>query len=594
MLIVFCLVKIRNYFITGMGDILEALKILIKKEITYIEAFKKDTNPEKEVKYAEITQSSSRRLDLELAILKLFNENCIKHFEESRNESYLLPIKEVIGLILEIFEKSTDNGNIIGLITHIRGNIGFIADNESSFGVTSRINKFNTGASDSLLEKIINCLLNLLRKNPHDEELCEAVIITLAELARLKSDKCNFMVKSGCPRLLLQTTENTTNPGLTKNALKLLKVVSLSNDENLQMVANQNILDGLYEIYTKFSNNDELKSLCESIMTELMKLPGQEKNITDIVMTNLKYIRDCVSDNTIENDNHEDLLHAMEKINAFCNAEKYTQMLIDGEFMKDVNLLIDLTINDKDVSELNEKLLHNELSLLKKIHDRHVTGKSNILEGILANILHVMRDKTYYRDIYLNSARILRQNINDDQVFDSYLKERLDNAFVDQLFETAENYIDDIEVSREINNILCSLCLKNEKLSLYIVQKGGLVNIIDELKSLISHSDEVSRCVKTNGLKFVHSLIKDKANMETFVKVNGCELINNLIKFDLLADEPIRYPYATIDLFNFGTKNGVKDEITYCLKIIHQSMKHGLQAFANQSGLYRSIISLIK
>jgi hypothetical protein len=585
MLIVFCIIRIKNYFLTGLEDILDALKVLIKKEVTYIENFKKDKNSEKEVKFAEIIQSSSRRLNLELAILKLFNESCIKNFEESRDDHYITPIRDIINLLLEIFDKSTDNINMIGLIIHIRNHINFIIDNESSFGATfeKRINKFNNLTAESFLEKIINVLMNLLRKNPNDEELCESIILTLMEITKYKTDKCNIMVKSGCPRLLLQITENTNNSELTKNSLKLIKIISLSSEENLQMVSSQNILDGLYEIYTKFSNNEELKILCESIMNELMKLPGQEKSITDIVLTNLKYIRDCVSDNTIENDNKYDILHAMEKINAFCNCEKYSQMLIDGEFMKDVNLLIDLTINDTDISELNEKLLHNELSLLSKIHSRHDTNKSKLIEGILANILHIMKDKTYYRDIYINSAKILRTNINNERVYNSYLKDKLDSRFVDLLFETAENYIDDLEVSREINNILCSLCLKNEGLSLYIVQKGGLVNIIDELKSLVGHNDEVSRSIKTNGLKFIHSLVKDKTNMETFIKINSGELINNLIKYELNTEEVDRYPYATIDTFNLNVTEPecVKDEITYCMKIIHQTIKQGHEIFTN-------------
>jgi hypothetical protein len=597
MLIIFCILKIRNYFVTGLNEIFETLRLLIRKEIAYIENFKKDKNSEKDLKFMEITQSSSRRFLLELSILKLINENCIRFYEETRNDNYITTLKEIINLFLEIFDKSTDNDNIVIILVHITRNVYFIIDNEALFYTTSKVSKFNNGTTscESIVEKLINVLMNLLRKNPYDEELCNNVILALIKITKRKPETCNTMVKAGCPRLLLQITENTNNPTLTINALILIKIISLSSEENLNIVSNQNILEKLNEIYTKFSNNEEINNICNSIINELIKLPHQEKIIKDIILSNLNYIHECVSDNTIENDNKYTILSSLEKLNTFCQNENYITLLTKNPFPKDLNVLIELTLLEKDISDLNEKLLNNEMSLSLKIYGKDAKYDPEIIKGIISDILKIMKDKSHYRDIYLNAARLLRTHINDDLIFEPYLKSKLDKAFIDQLFDTQENYLDDMEVSKEINNILCSLCLKNEELSLYIVQKGGLVNVIDELRSLIGLDDEVSKSIKVNSLKFIHSLVKDKEIMKTFVKVNGCDLINNLVIFVLNGAQPKRYPYATIDTFNYNVNKPehVKDEITYCIKILYQTLKQGHKFFDNLA-TYKNTIGIIK
>ena len=42
---------------------------------------------------------------------------------------------------------------------------------------------------------------------------------------------------------------------------------------------------------------------------------------------------------------------------------------------------------------------------------------------------------------------------------------KLNESFINDLISKQENYTDDIEVSREINNLLNAICLKSEDLS---------------------------------------------------------------------------------------------------------------------------------
>ena len=60
---------------------------------------------------------------------------------------------------------------------------------------------------------------------------------------------------------------------------------------------------------------------------------------------------------------------------------------------------------------------------------------------------------------------MLSDLISNPDIFYTYLKDKLDSRFIDKLYEVQDNYLDDMEVTKEINNILCKLCLKSEVLA---------------------------------------------------------------------------------------------------------------------------------
>jgi hypothetical protein len=56
---------------------------------------------------------------------------------------------------------------------------------------------------------------------------------------------------------------------------------------------------------------------------------------------------------------------------------------------------------------------------------------------------------------------------------------------------------------------------------------------MEELKSLLKMTDEVSENLKLNGLKFINSICNDKNIIDKFLNANGEDLINNIIKYEL-------------------------------------------------------------
>jgi hypothetical protein len=479
--------KSKNYFSTCLPEILDTLKTLIKKEITFIETFKKDKNNEKNPKYNDIIEASSKRLEIQLGILKLINDNCCKNYSDATKEEERIPyanvLKEINNTITEFFDKSSDINNLSDLVNHLHKNLDFLIENEQSINAnptavkkTSNIfsadKKFdNVKFEDSLVEKDINSLINLLRKNNSEEDLCEDIISAFITLVKKKKDTCNFLVKAGCPRLLLQIVENTSNSKLVAKALELIKYVTLSSPENLEMVSNQSklnikldILEKLNDTFVKFPNDNVIKTLSNSIMNELVKLPGQEKSINEIINNNIKEITEILNNGKYEEQKGL-ILSDLERINAFTSNSKQTSLMVDTGFPKTLNQLVELTLKDQDGSNVNENLITNEMSLLKKITDEIKDNLSPTLGEILANIIKIIHEKSQYRDLFLNALKSLAGFIPNQEVFETHLKDKLDTKFIDQLFDIQENYIDDLEVGKEINNILCNLCLKSDALA---------------------------------------------------------------------------------------------------------------------------------
>lgn len=249
------ILKIKSFFEICLSDILDGLKTLIKKEISFIEGFKRDKNNEKNPKYNEIIDSSVRRLKIQLGILKTIDHNCCKNYLEASSEEQRIPyanvIREINNLFNDIFDKSNDINNLSDLVCHLHKNLDFLLEHEHSINANPQLQKKNINTlgldkkfdsvkfEDSIVEKVINTLINLLRRNISEEALCEEIISSFISLAKKKIESCNFLVKAGCPRLLFQIIENTSNSTLVAKALELLKYVTLSSQENLEMVSNQ-------------------------------------------------------------------------------------------------------------------------------------------------------------------------------------------------------------------------------------------------------------------------------------------------------------------------------------------------------------------
>lgn len=166
----------------------------------------------------------------------------------------------------------------------------------------------------------------------------------------------------------------------------------------------------------------------------------------------------------------------------------------------------------------------------KAFHDDCLEDSEKLTEKDFVDMLiSVIKDKSHYRDALLEALKTLSNLVLDKNFFEKNLKEKIDKSLIDALFNANENYLEDLPVSSEINNLLCVICIRSDELAKYIVEKGGLQNIIEEIRSLIKLNDPVSQSKKLFGLKFIESLVKDEENMQKFVQLKGADLVLNLM-----------------------------------------------------------------
>ena len=88
----------------------------------------------------------------------------------------------------------------------------------------------NVKFEDSLIEKLANTIINLLRKSVTEDDLCIPIMTLLIKFIKLKSDISNMYIKAVCPRILLQIIDCNFNNNLIALALELLKLIAQSSD----------------------------------------------------------------------------------------------------------------------------------------------------------------------------------------------------------------------------------------------------------------------------------------------------------------------------------------------------------------------------
>jgi HEPN domain-containing protein len=280
LLLTFCILKVKNFFNTDLKGIVDALKNILKKEVGFIEAYKKEksgkSQADEEESIKDNIKSSCKRMLLQIGIIKLIFNSCIKSYNEARsfitaenaNESnpnfincakYFETVKEIIKIYLEFFDKSNDTDNITNILDNLVKNISFVLKNENEIdnnilemkknnNDAINVNRYlkdanssnNNAKNDaSILVLFTNNLINLLRKNVDYDKISDIICSIFLSFCKKKLEICDVLVKLGCPRLLLSIIEITNNSGLATKALELLKTLMTSTDENLNMISNQ-------------------------------------------------------------------------------------------------------------------------------------------------------------------------------------------------------------------------------------------------------------------------------------------------------------------------------------------------------------------
>ena len=573
--VIYGIMNVKNYYEISANDVLNALKNLLEKEIRYIEFFKRDKTNEKNPEYKNIIESTSSRMNLELLLNLRINEI------SQQKLNYEIYAKN-LDLMFLFLTKSTDKKNIKLLLNHLKTNYFFILDNEKNIILQNK---------ENVSEKLTSVDVALLRKLIEEDDIINSIINNLIILAENNIVLCNNMVKAGCPRLLLQIIETSPNEANVESALYLLKIISFSNNNNLQMVASQNALNVLYQTKNKYPSNNKIINQCIEITEEILKLPGQEKYATDLITDTINEFNQNAKKDLSQKEIRQKLLNSLQIINSFVTNQSQSDLINNNEeFIENFQNVTENTFKEKELDSLNEKLVNNELSLLKKIKD----NKCFKYDYTIDKVIDIIKTKAKYQDILLSATDELLKNLVHQNLYEKYISKKVDYSFIDCIFDDIDNYLGNIKVTKDLNNILCFLCLYNEDLANYIKQKGGLANILDELK--VNINDNSNQSMKLNSLKMLCSLCKDKDGIESFLKAGGMELLNKIIEneIELYKDYKNNFEnelYKTREILNFrdnltndeNDKDKINESyIIYLIKLLRNIVDYDEKIFNNE------------
>ena len=419
-----CALNVDEFFKAGMNDDFNTLKDLIKKEIAFIEGFKRLKANENNPKYKEICDASNKRLHLQLGTLRRLEDQGIDKFNKTNQDNYKTLLKDITDLNSEVINKSTDSPNLIEHLAQLRHNVGFIKEHEKEL-----TNDPVKTASDIYITN----LMGLLRKALNNEDLCDSVVKTLIAFANKRPMICNSLVKSGCPRLLLQIMDGTQNRQLVTDCMELLKMITLSSKENAEVIGNQNILMNLLQIRSKFASVEQITKPADEIANELMRLPGQENIAEGVIKDAIKEFHQNVQKDFNDNEVKNKILGNEEVINSFTTNKKTIQPILEEPFIKDLNKAVDLTTKDKDVSTTIDSLLTNDMGILKKIKENLTTKEDKRHEDVVKDTLKVILDKSNYEEPLLLACKCLGDYVKDDTLYKKHLGDKIDDSFIGKL-----------------------------------------------------------------------------------------------------------------------------------------------------------------
>ena len=566
-----CALSMKEFLNKGMEEVFKAIKDLIIKEINYIENYKRENAKDKDSNpiYANKCKKSSILLKLCLTALRKIEDGIIINYTEKNDEKYNDILKQIISLNLEIIVNSTDPENQMVHFIQLKKNASFLNKNEKKFKLSG----------PSVIEQFLNSLLNLLRKIIN-EDLCLLIFETFILFSSYNKEIYNLLIKGGCTKLIFQFLELTNSSKLCYEALQLLKNICLSKQENLMMLANQNILLTLFEVRAKFVNEIKITQLIDKIINEIMKLPGQGVLIEEILTDTIKDFHENLRHNFGDNKIRNKILNDLIIINSYSTSKTQIKKLVSKqEFIQDFIKCVNKTIQSNESSQIIERLFTCEVEIIKKIKENIDESEESLHQNFCEFLLKILFHPSIFSESFLLTANTLLLYIKDDILYDKCLSNKIDENFIGQVLDQEENYIDNPNISKVINNILSCLALKNPNFAKYIVRKGGLVNLIDDLKTIVNLNDEISLQTKLNGLIMLDSLLNEEKNMEIFINSNGIELINNIIKNEILIKQKkdigsdffsLEDQYRTLSIINLDTTQKKIENIKKDKKIIRR------------------------
>ena len=524
--------NVNEFLIKGMTKILNNIKELINKEINFIENYKKEHSKAKEInkEYNDICSKSTMIINLCLNLLRKIEDGVIINFNQNKDDKFIKKIKKIIELNLEILDNSTDTFNLINHLRQLRKNIIFIINNESLF-------KFK---DQTVSEKLITSLINLLRKNIYTEKITLEIIKVFTFFANNNTTIYTLLIKNNCPKLILQYLTVTNNPLLCYESINLIKNICLSGQKNLINLFDQNILNTLFDINTKFINEDKINNDIDIIVNEVKKLPEKGVHLEDILLQAIKNFIENMKNNFNNNDIKIKLLNDLIIINSY-NRNKFQikNLISNTDFINNFISLLYKTLQERKFTQIIDKLFTCEIELIKKILvqipinlKNEKNDNDNLNKSFCDILLQLLFNQLIYSKNFLLTCTTLLYYITSDFLYSKFLKHKIDKTFIEKILEQEENYSDNLQIAKVVNKILSYLALKNSEFAKIIIKKGGFVHIIEDLKTLVNLNDSRSKIMKYNSLIMIDSLLNDDNNMDIFIQAKGNELINNILKND--------------------------------------------------------------
>ena len=544
------IIELKNYYEIGSDSILTSLKKLLEKEIKYIEIFKRDKSKEKNQDFNSIIENTSSRIITELNL----NLKIGKISQQKNNLEIYVRTLDIIFLSLT---KLSDKRIIKYLLNNLKSNYSFIIENETNIKLPD---------NENIIEKIMNVNITLLRKMLEEDDIIFSTLNNLIDLSEKNTLYSNNLVKSGCPRFLLQIIETSPNKQNVKCALILLKMICNSNEDNLKIISSQNPMNVFFQAKKKFEGDNSIIGLCDDISKDILKLPGQEKYVQELISENINQFNINAKKDFSDKETRQQLLSSLEIINSFVSNQTQIDLINNEneEFLGNCKDITEKTFKEKELDSINEKLVNNELSLLKKINsDNH---KYFGYDYIIDKSIDIIKNKSKYQDILITATSEFIKYLSVQSLYEKHISNKIDNTFIDCIFDDIDNYLGNIYETKDLNNILFYLCLYNIEFASYIKQKGGLKNVYEELKYTIDSTDKNSNIMKLNSLKMIYSLCNDKNEIESFVKSGGVDLLNKIIEnevglFKEYLNDFSKDLYKVREIPNiFAPKNDVNNE----------------------------------
>ena len=371
--------------------------------------------------------------------------------------------------------------------------------------------------------------------------------------------------------------DGAQNRVLVIDCMDLLKMITLSSKESAEVIGNQNILPNLLQIRAKFATVDEITKPADEIANELMKLPGNEKSCEAVIRDAIKEFHTNVQKNFNDEEVKNKILQNEEVINSFTTNKITVRLILEEPFIKDLNKAVDMSTKDPEVSSTIDKLLANQMGMLRKIKENLDSKDDKRHDDVATNTLKILLDKSNFEAPLLLACKLLHDYVKDNTLFKKHINDKIDDGFVGKLFEIQDDYLENPEVTKEINNILCYLAMRNPKLADSIIKRGGLKGMIDELRSVANLNDPASKALKLNGLKMLNSLLNNPNNLGDSLDADGVDLINKIIKNDVDSAKKDKYGEEEPQFAKYFTRGTINTKTPEQLR---EEEKLGINSFA--------------